>query len=961
MAMMSHMMPGYLPLMARAESEAAAETETSAPEAIPEPTAEPTPEPTPVPTAEPTPEPTPEPTAEPTPEPTPEPTAEPTPEPTLEMTAEPTVEPTPEMAAAPITLQAPPAAEVSETPENSPEPSPSASAEASVSPSASPTASPLPQSALREDGGYQMLQDDLYTLISEIRQDEFANLVFHFRDSGLTKEHLAHGENDISVSSLGGSFQMVENSRDNPNHTGRPEVRITSGEGQALTFTVTFPHARYSGEKAELDFSLSYRGDIPGTLRVRYTDMRECIISTEATPSPEPSDTTEPTISPEPSGTSEPTHAPEPTDTSEPAISPEPSDTSEPAITPGPSDTSVTTDTPAPTTEPTQAPEPTDIPTASPTPSARPTDSPTLRPSARPTASPSPDPENPDATPEPVPAPVVHISRGEMAPIMAGQPFTVEVLFTNYGKDAVEIPVATYTASEGIALDERTPSFMLERIEPGNTFSMRLHLKAAKELSASQYTVDVALKFEYTPEGGQPSQGSASDKLLIPAFIPEKVNVLAGLLIGRTDFLQPISAGQSATLTLWFKNTGNVVLERPLASFTPSEALMLLEATTSSPLPDIAPGEVASLQLRIRANKEIPTPQQHVQVEVKYDYRQENGQMQQGSAAEKVLVPATVKVRSSGGGGGGSKKPEPEKPVPNIIVSRYDFGAGQIAAGAEFPLNITFKNTSALRGVENIVMTLETSEALTITSSSNTVFFNQMAPGEEKSVQVRMMALPAAKTEPAKVDVAFKYEYLDTEKRSNATTTEKIFVPLYQPDRMTLSAPTSPGNAEVGKELVISIPYVNKGKSEVANLSATLDGKVKALANVINAGNIESGKSGSLDFILTPENEGVEQFTIKVTYEDASAKPITQEFPLSISVASAYEDLPMEGGEEGTDLPEPPETTGGDNNRLIIYGLGGLWAATVTGGLISRRRRKRKLREQEALFKFEDDLPGGKA
>ena len=839
--------------------------------------------------------------------------------------------------------------EATAEPTQTPDPTPAISATPSPSPTAEPT--PRPESALKLSGSYEML-DDWDRSIGTLKEGEYANIVFHLVDRGLTRAHLPGGEADISVSLHGGSFTLVENRRENANHTGYPVVRMVSDS--PLAFTVTFPHMRYSGEKREIDFTVAYRGEIQGSLRVREPEMVECVITQEtptATPAPEATET------PMPEDTQTP--APEDTETPAPEVTqtPAPEDTQ----TPAPEDTQ----TPAPEDTQTPAPEDTGTPapenTQTPAPAVSDSPAPSVKPTARPKPSPTPEAEHPQASQEPVPAPVVHITRGEMAPIQAGEPFTVEVIFTNYGKEAVEIPVATFTASEGIALDERSPSFILERMAPGEAYSMRLHMKAGKELAASQYAVEVALKFEYQTEG-QAAQGSASDKLLIPAVIPEKREVSAGVVIGRTDFLRPVTAGQDVVLTLWFKNTGNVSLLRPVASFSPSEALTLMEATTSALLPDIPPGETAAMQLRLKANKEIPAPQQHVQVELKYDYRQENGQIQQGSASEKVLVPAVVKQRSSGGGGGGgSKKPEPEKPVPNIIISRYDFGAGQVAAGAEFPLNITFKNTNELRGVENIVMTLETSEALTITSSSNTAFFQSLAPGAEQSVQLRMMALPAAKTEPARVDVGFKYEYLDPEKRSSTTVSEKIFVPIYQPDRMTLSAPTGPENAEVGKEVVISIPYVNKGKSEVANLSATLEGKVKALAKVINAGNIESGKSGSLDFILTPDKEGVEQFSIQVSYEDASTKPIVQAFPLSISVAQAYEDLPPEGEEGEMNLPEPPETTGGDNNRLITYGLGGLWAATVAGGLISRRRRKRKLREQEAMFKFEDDFPGGKA
>lgn len=298
---------------------------------------------------------------------------------------------------------------------------------------------------------------------------------------------------------------------------------------------------------------------------------------------------------------------------------------------------------------------------------------------------------------------------------------------------------------------------------------------------------------------------------------------------------------------------------------------------------------------------------------------------------------------AGGGGGGGGKKPRPDISVPNIIISSYNFGAEQVAAGAEFPLTIRFKNTSAIVEVKNIVMSMEASEGLTITSSSNTTFLARLGKGEEYERIVQMKVLPSAKAGPARIDVTFKYDYVDGEKRNAVTTNEKLFIPVYQPDRMNIFLSPLPEAMEVGKEVTVTLNYMNKGKSDVANLTASLKGEVKALSSVQNVGNIEPGRSGTIDFIITPDKAGTEKFSVVASYEDGSGQAIEQEYPVSLSVAEMVEVMP----EEDFPMEEMPEEgkPGGDN-KVLIYGLGALVPLAAVTAIVAKRRKARKRRQQ---------------
>lgn len=87
------------------------------------------------------------------------------------------------------------------------------------------------------------------------------------------------------------------------------------------------------------------------------------------------------------------------------------------------------------------------------------------------------------------------------------------------------------------------------------------------------------------------------------------------------------------------------------------------------------------------------------------------------------------------------------------------------------------------------------------------------------------MALPTAKSGAQPVTVLFKYEYVDGNKRAAATSEIKLSVPVVQQDRFQISAPSLPETCTGGEELVLTLNYVNRGKTEVSNVEATAVGE----------------------------------------------------------------------------------------------------------------------------------------
>ena len=415
------------------------------------------------------------------------------------------------------------------------------------------------------------------------------------------------------------------------------------------------------------------------------------------------------------------------------------------------------------------------------------------------------------------------------------------------------------------------------------------------------------------------------------------------LRISRSD-VPALNAGDEVTIVLSFTNMGNVNMENALVTISTSEALLLLENASSFPIGNLPAGRVASIPMRFRVAKAVSAEQQTISVEAKFNYF--NGEASvQGTASDKLNLLARTTTPDAN---------RPDGPQPNIILQKYTFGdgSGLIAAGSEFDLALDFMNTSSKHKAENVVMTIEPGEGLSLSNSSNTFYYAAIGKEEAKSEKVKLLALPSAKPGVAEVTLTFKYEYVDNNKRSPVTITQKLSIQIFQPDRFDVTLNPLPASVTVGNETTVSLNYMNKGKSDVSNVQAKLTVNVPALGSVQNIGNLEPGKSGSINFVLTPDAAGTVNATVTLTYEDASGKLQTKEIPISLTVDEPAYDPATDG--DVVEIEETPKSSG-----LIWYILGGV--ALLGGGTVltvKKIKSSKKKSARKSTFEWKDDAEG---
>ncbi len=536
-------------------------------------------------------------------------------------------------------------------------------------------------------------------------------------------------------------------------------------------------------------------------------------------------------------------------------------------------------------------------------------------------------------------SPVVMITREKVAgSVKVNDRFGLKVTVQNLNKYALQSPLAVVTPSDALQVLDDSGAVQLSDIPAGGSASFTLSLAAGAEIPSASQSVDVELRYYYKPSETL-IQGTTTAKLPVPATVSKGAGVPPIIQIRRESIKGAVAPDSSFTISMTAVNRSDKAVTSPVATLSASDAFQLQGNSSSIILPDIPPGGSVPFSASFKCAKEISASSQSVNVEIKYYY----GSNESGTATERLPVTAVVSAGES------------DTAAPNILISDYSFGGDQVAAGELFDLDVTFANLGSNLAVENVVMSLDMGEALTINASTNTFFYKSLAPGATQHETVQLRALAGAQTNTGKITVGFKYDYLVANKRASGTSTQTISIPVFQPDRFEVNAPMIPQEVYAYQEFYLSIPYVNKGKADVANTRAELVGEMDAVEKVLNVGNITPGSSGTLDFILTPPAPGQAEFTVSVTYETLSGEVKKREIPIKLNVV----EMPME--QPGM-MPDDPSMQGDPDGGfpwLLIAIIAGAAGALVAVILLVRRKRRRAKAKAAELFDWNQNFDAG--
>ena len=398
-----------------------------------------------------------------------------------------------------------------------------------------------------------------------------------------------------------------------------------------------------------------------------------------------------------------------------------------------------------------------------------------------------------------------------------------------------------------------------------------------------------------------------------------------------------IAAGESKVISIYIQNVGSTTMRSPMVTVTPSDGLMVTDSQSAYTLDDIRPNQSGVVMVSVKAVDKITSASQSLSAKLDFYYDSGTSTTASGSASGSVNVPATVTKDTK-------EEETIASPTPIVILSKYNYGGSSVAAGSSTNLSFSFTNTSKKIKIENVMVTVTGGTDLMLNGSTNTFYFDSVAAGGSKSVTVPMKAAQLISASAQNVQIAVTYEYVDQNARKSGSATLSLSVPLYQPDRFELSEPKTSYTGYVGEETRLTIDYVNKGKSAISNVEATISGDIDSPTPYQRVGTIDGGKNGTIAFAVTPQLEGENQVKIVITYEDSNGNTKERVFEATVE-AMAYEPADPGTDDPGMIDPEPQSTF--PWKYVIIAGVAALIVLLI---VLRIRKKKAKQKAEQALW-----------
>lgn len=418
-----------------------------------------------------------------------------------------------------------------------------------------------------------------------------------------------------------------------------------------------------------------------------------------------------------------------------------------------------------------------------------------------------------------------------------------------------------------------------------------------------------------------------------PEPTPETIPVPRAVF-NSDGMVSAIAAGETKVITVYIQNAGTTAMRDPILTLKSSGSLLIM-GSQDYMLDDIRAGRDTAVNVTVKALDKVESQMQTIDASLSF-YYDDGTQLTNGSASGSVNVLSAV---SNDG-----QNEDIASPTPIVILSKYNYGGSSVAAGSGTNLSFSFTNTSKKLAIENVMVTVTGGSDLMLNGSTNTFYFDSVAAGGSKSVTVPMKAAQLISASAQDVQIAVTYEYVDQNARKSGSATLSLSVPLYQPDRFELSEPKTSYTGYVGEETSLTIDYVNKGKSAISNVEATISGDIDSPAPYQRVGTIDGGKNGTIAFAVTPQLEGENQVKIVITYEDSNGNTKERVFEATVE-AMAYEPADPGMDDPGMIDPEPASTF--PWKYVIIAVVAALIVLLI---VLRIRKKKAKQKAEQALW-----------
>ena len=333
--------------------------------------------------------------------------------------------------------------------------------------------------------------------------------------------------------------------------------------------------------------------------------------------------------------------------------------------------------------------------------------------------------------------------------------------------------------------------------------------------------------------------------------------------------------------------------------------------------------------MRVREDAE----QQYYDISFNITYTSSKGSGQTASVKYTVIVLENSSSTSSS-----------DNSVPKVIITGNTTNPTSVVAGEPFVLGITLKNTSSSETITNLVASMDAGGTFKPVSGSSSLYIASLAPGESKSVSLRLTS--KADTSPDSYTASFAITYdAANSKDGSASSNETIAIPVTQVPKVSATKlQLQPTDIYVNQDLNVMSTINNTGKSKIYNLTVTISDSAGLFdESETYLGNIEAGSTGNVDVYVAPTATGSTTLRMVGEYEDENGTKYTVEQASDIEVMEQQSYEPIID-----DMTDDTEQSGGKwwLWLILVLAVAGLAAAIV---LRARAKKKAAERDRQAV------------
>ena len=533
--------------------------------------------------------------------------------------------------------------------------------------------------------------------------------------------------------------------------------------------------------------------------------------------------------------------------------------------------------------------------------------------------------------------------------VAVGQKFDVNVTVKNMGsgpglfpifrftEDAGRKPLSHFTVVGGNENGEYDT--MLTEVPSGETktFTITMQVKSdTKELpEGSKYRINCMILSDNWQMSDDKRYNAVKSfevdvvyALSEPSFVVENVSFNPAVTDGVTE--------TTATLTL--KNISDskannvvVTLEGTGSGENGEKNIAVRDLTSTKQLYNVSGGQKVKVDYKLAPNKD----RKHNEMKLTVNY---NG----AEKPQEILLNMPLPLRESSNGR-----------EPKVIISRYNVNPDKVLAGNYVTLTLYVENTNSLP-VNNVSIQLDvpsetTSSGGTVSSgtvfspvdSSNTFYVDRIEGKYTAVKTINMYVDPNATAKTYTVPVDIQYEGTDGTKYSS---TDNVNIPVTQESKVEILNTNIQNMGNVGEPLNILVEFVNVGKVNLTNFKVRLEGNVPGKEdNVFYLGTFAAGESNEYSATIIPEEEGILEGSIQMSYIDADNQNAVLEIPFSCEIGPMIEYEPI-------DMPEEPMDQSGILDVLKQHWMTMILAVVVIAQAVILIRNKKKAKAEEELI-----------